>query len=156
MKFITDIKSKSWIYKEDEKFDFPIIQIDFGFTENNQLPVYFNNLSFGYKITSNDLTVSEGSMPPEGISYVSTDQEIVHSFEIGGIKPEIEYYITVWAKNDEEMWEKIVLFVMPIPPKPHNSWNWNKEESMWQPPIPYPDDDNVYVWNEENTSWEKI
>ena len=156
MKFIADIEKKEWFYEPDEKFDFPIIQMYFGFRDNEKLPVEFDNLSFGYKLTKNDVTISEDSMPPEGIRYISTDQETVHSFEVGGIRGEEEYYITVWAENGGEKWEYIVLFIMPIPPKPHESWSWNDEESMWQPPIPYPDDEYIYIWNEDSRSWQKI
>lgn len=40
------------------------------------------------------------------------------------------------------------------PPKPFNSWIWDEEFYGYLPPIPYPDDDNSYTWNEESLSWE--
>jgi hypothetical protein len=33
------------------------------------------------------------------------------------------------------------------------SWSFNEESCSFQPPIPYPDDDKVYQWNEESVSW---
>lgn len=157
MIFIADIENKGWIYEPDINFDFSAIKINFGFRKDTQLPVYFNNLSFGYKITNNDLTIYEDSMPPEGIVYISTDQEIIHIFEIEKIKLGLEYYITVWAENDGERWEHIALFFVPIPEKPYESWIWNEEVDMWLPPIPYPDDDdNIYLWNEETVSWNQL
>lgn len=40
-----------------------------------------------------------------------------------------------------------------IPPKPFNSWILNEETCLWQPPIAYPDT-GIYMWNEENGSWQ--
>jgi hypothetical protein len=41
------------------------------------------------------------------------------------------------------------------PPQPFPSWtldgNW-----QWQPPTPYPDDDNTYVWNENTQTWVEV
>lgn len=43
-----------------------------------------------------------------------------------------------------------------IPPKPFNSWILNEETYQWSSPIPYPDDDYSYDWDEETESWIKI
>jgi len=43
-----------------------------------------------------------------------------------------------------------------IPPKPFKSWILNEESCLWEPPIEYPNNDNMYMWNEETTSWEVI
>lgn len=40
-----------------------------------------------------------------------------------------------------------------IPPKPFNSWVLNESTCLWEAPVPYPDDGNRYVWNEETLSW---
>jgi hypothetical protein len=42
-----------------------------------------------------------------------------------------------------------------IAPKPFNSWTLNDETCLWEPPIPYPDTNNLYVWNEEILNWNK-
>jgi hypothetical protein len=39
-------------------------------------------------------------------------------------------------------------------PKPYNSWVKNEETNEWEAPISYPDDDNTYIWNESNLSWD--
>lgn len=41
-----------------------------------------------------------------------------------------------------------------IPPKPLPSWVLNLSTALWEPPIPVPDDDGDWIWNEENGSWE--
>lgn len=40
-----------------------------------------------------------------------------------------------------------------LSPKPFNSWILNAEFE-WEAPVPQPDDDNVWLWNEETLSWE--
>ena len=34
-----------------------------------------------------------------------------------------------------------------------NSWVYNEVTGDWDPPTPYPDDGQLYSWNEETTSW---
>lgn len=42
-----------------------------------------------------------------------------------------------------------------IAPKPFNSWILNEETCLWEPPITYPDTNNLYIWNEEELKWDK-
>lgn len=43
-----------------------------------------------------------------------------------------------------------------IPPKPFNSWILDEETCQWSAPIPYPNDDLFYIWNEESGEWNVI
>lgn len=43
-----------------------------------------------------------------------------------------------------------------IEPKPYESWILNEETCMYESPIPYPDNDNRYDWNEETQTWDLI
>jgi hypothetical protein len=43
-----------------------------------------------------------------------------------------------------------------IPKKPFNSWILNESTCLWESPIPYPQDNNRYNWNEQNQSWDLI
>ena len=43
-----------------------------------------------------------------------------------------------------------------IPPKPYDSWTLDEASCTWQAPTAYPDDDQMYTWNEETTSWDLI
>jgi len=40
-----------------------------------------------------------------------------------------------------------------IPKKPFNSWILNETTCLWEAPIQYPTDGEVYLWNEQNNSW---
>lgn len=40
-----------------------------------------------------------------------------------------------------------------IPPQPYPSWVLNEDTCLWQSPVPYPQDGNLYVWDEQTVSW---
>jgi hypothetical protein len=41
-----------------------------------------------------------------------------------------------------------------IPPKPFDSWVLNTETYDWNPPVPIPNEELPYFWNESTNSWE--
>jgi hypothetical protein len=43
-----------------------------------------------------------------------------------------------------------------IPPKPYESWILNEETCLWDSPVPYPDDGQIYNWNEETQTWDLV
>ena len=40
-----------------------------------------------------------------------------------------------------------------IAPKPYPSWNLNEETCRWEAPVPYPNDGQLYSWDESTKSW---
>ena len=40
-----------------------------------------------------------------------------------------------------------------IAPKPFPSWLLNTNTCQWQSPAPYPNDGNLYIWDEATQSW---
>ena len=40
-----------------------------------------------------------------------------------------------------------------IPPTPYPSWKLNEDTCLWDAPIPYPDDNKEYLWNEAEQEW---
>lgn len=40
-----------------------------------------------------------------------------------------------------------------IPPKPYESWVLNEDTCLWDSPVPYPTDGEMYTWNEANGEW---
>lgn len=40
-----------------------------------------------------------------------------------------------------------------IPEKPYPSWLLNTNTCQWQAPVPYPNDGNLYIWDEATQSW---
>ena len=43
-----------------------------------------------------------------------------------------------------------------IPPQLYNSWTLNEDTCLWEAPVAYPDDDKMYDWDEETTSWIEV
>lgn len=43
-----------------------------------------------------------------------------------------------------------------IPPKPFPSWNLDTTIFQWMAPIPYPDPEKWYRWNEELQQWVEV
>jgi hypothetical protein len=41
-----------------------------------------------------------------------------------------------------------------IPPKSYDSWILDEPTCTWEAPVPHPNDDNRYVWNEEAQAWD--
>lgn len=41
-------------------------------------------------------------------------------------------------------------------PQPFPSWIFNSDTYQWESPVPYPDSDKFYVWDEETISWELL
>lgn len=37
--------------------------------------------------------------------------------------------------------------------QPFDSWLFDEKTLVWSAPVPYPDNGNDYVWDEETTSW---
>ena len=50
------------------------------------------------------------------------------------------------AKQDaaKDEWQRIGGFA---------SWTFNEEMCRFEPPVPYPEDGKIYVWDESTTSW---
>lgn len=40
-----------------------------------------------------------------------------------------------------------------IPPKPYASWVLNEESCLWESPVPYPADGQMYRWDEATVAW---
>ena len=40
-----------------------------------------------------------------------------------------------------------------IPPKPYDSWILNEHTCLWDAPVPFPHDGEVYVWDEPTKAW---
>lgn len=43
-----------------------------------------------------------------------------------------------------------------IPPKPYPSWTLDEDTCLWEAPVAYPSDGNMYEWNETDQQWDEI
>jgi len=42
------------------------------------------------------------------------------------------------------------------PQQPYPSWILNEQTCLWESPVPYPNDNKIYTWNEEQISWQLL
>ena len=55
-----------------------------------------------------------------------------------------------YAANGDT-WDKVnEVFISP---QPYPSWILNEDTCQWESPVPYPDDDKMYNWDEDITNW---
>jgi hypothetical protein len=65
-------------------------------------------------------------------------------------------YKNVWVvepMNEDERIEKQNQVKLEWNQQGFSSWKFNEETCSFDPPIPYPIDDNIYQWDEEQTKW---
>ena len=43
-----------------------------------------------------------------------------------------------------------------IPPSPYPSWTLNDDTCLWDCPVAYPDDGEIYSWNEADQTWDAV
>ena len=43
-----------------------------------------------------------------------------------------------------------------IPPQPFASWILNEDTCLWDAPVPYPQDGNIYTWDENTFNWQLV
>ena len=43
-----------------------------------------------------------------------------------------------------------------VPPKPYPSWILNETTGLWDAPVPYPNDEKDYIWDEDTESWVEV
>lgn len=43
-----------------------------------------------------------------------------------------------------------------VPPQPYPSWTLNTDTAQWEAPVPRPNDQNSYYWDEASQSWVQV
>jgi hypothetical protein len=79
-------------------------------------------------------------------TFIQTSYNTFNGVHLLGGTPLRKNYAGVGYKYDEER-------DAFIPPKPYNSWIFSEEKCNWEPPMPMPEDSNLYLWDEETVSW---
>ena len=97
-------------------------------------------------ITGIDETELIEGLPPEQWYGNFRDQRCIRTSYNGNIRKN-------YAGIDYTYDEDLDAF---IPPKPYNSWILDEETCQWNSPIPQPDNENFYLWNETAQAWEQV
>ena len=114
MKLLFDVFLNEWHQQvEDEP---SVGEVSFTFLNNGELPVVFEDLHFGYSVSSGETEFQSGEFPAEGVTYIRTDQEEIESVTLNETEPDTEYVVNVWARNAGVLWEgSFPFFVDPLP-----------------------------------------
>lgn len=81
-----------------------------------------------------------------GDRYVQTSYNTRGGVHINGGTPLRKNYAGIGYTYDEQR-------DAFIPPQPFLSWVLNEDSCLWESPVPYPTDGQMYTWNEETVSW---
>ena len=145
---LLDFSVGEWVFDVSPETSSPDFQVGFA---NGSSPVeHFDRLAFGITIAANGLSVLTSTYPPEGVGYVATDQTYLTNDRVY-LAPDDEVVLTVWAENGGQRYEGEVVFTAPRPEQPYPSWTW--DDGAWTPPVPPPDFDQPYEWDENQQSW---
>ena len=125
-----------------------------GFTDEAPV-IEFRDLKFKYELKQNGNIKQYGVFPPPNTRYVRTDQEFL-AIERLNLEMETDYELYLWAENNKESFETTVPFTTPRPAQPYPSWTWNADAQVWEPPVAYPDDGQMYTWDEDTSSWVEV
>jgi len=94
------------------------------------------------------IVISNADAPDE-----TTGQAFIASLGIQGVWRQTSYNATFrahYAGIGYTYHDQADVF---YPAQPYPSWTLDNEWN-WQPPTPYPDDGNPYVWNEDTQQWQ--
>jgi hypothetical protein len=143
-----DFQTQNWTITIED-LDSNYTDLFIGFTDESPV-VEFKNLQFKYELKHKNEILQQGSYPPPNVRYLNSDQ-VYLVVERLNLSPETTYELYLWAENDGNSFEKTFEFTTPRPPQPYPSWTWNGE--TWEAPVPYPEGEEFYVWDEENQEW---
>lgn len=143
---INNIDNNTWAI--DNLGNWPeILQI--GFTAASPVTV-FDNLKFGFCLTQGKTIVKTENFPPESYQYERSHQQYIVSEDLN-LLPNKLYNLALWTENAGIRSEFNYSFKTGIPKQPYNSWVWTGE--VWIPPVPKPDEENYYDWDEPTQQW---
>lgn len=146
-----DFSDGIWNFDVQPETPWPDLQI--GFKYNGGQVARFDNLSFGFDVVVNNFSVLTKEYPPQGLEYVATDQTYLTNDRVN-LAADDEVVLAVWAENGGQRYEGQTTFSVPRPEQPYPSWAW--DGTNWQPPVPHPDGDGRYEWDEEEQAWVEV
>ena len=111
-----------------------------------------NNIVTQIVVVNNDVILNSNGIPSEelGIEYCKNifgnDTEWKQTFTDGQFR--VRYAGIGYLYDDE--------FDAFIEPQPYLSWILDHSTLEWIAPVSLPDEENHYVWDEENIQWIKV
>lgn len=115
----------------------------------------FSNLSYGITIKNGETVLGEKTFPKEGVSILRSDQPCLDLYRVQW-EADMVVDIDVWMEQTAGRVEGSHQLTVPRPPQPYPSWTWDTVDKVWIAPVPYPDDDKDYYWDEPTLAWKEI
>jgi hypothetical protein len=140
-----DLTGKSWTI-DGEGTEFAV-----AFTDGDAEAIHPDRLRFGWLITVNGEQQDEETFPAENVTYVEIKPTARFHGRVQALPEDDVSIVFNAATGDDAMTSAEQKFTVPRPPQPYPSWTW--EDGVWTAPVPYPDDDAPYVWDEETQDW---
>ena len=121
----------------------------------NEQPVGHPMMLENFQACFPEIDVS--NLPDNYKFFERVQKPLVNAYEIVADEP--EYHLVgdivkdVWQirpMTDEEKQAKID---ETLAGKPHDTWIFNEELCIWEPPVPYPDDGKDYTWRDDLNAW---
>ena len=102
-------------------------------------------------VTADGDQVFDLSLPPEGVRYRRTDQDLLAAGRVAWL-PDQQISVSAWCRTraGEDVTAQAD-FTVPRPPQPYPSWGW--ADGAWHPPVAVPDGGG-FVWNETAQQWD--
>ena len=99
-------------------------------------------------------TVSDNIATPDNLTQEQNGIEFLTEWSGGYTNWKQTSYNAIFRKNYAGIgYSYSVDLDAFVPPKPYPSWLLNTNTCRWEPPIPYPNDGNLYTWDEATQSW---
>ena len=133
-----------WTFDGDASSEFGV-----RFVSGKAERLYPNGLAYGFTVKVGTKNTETYEWPPSNIVVRELSPNRLFHHRVDA-KPDAKVTLKVWAKESGRKVEGEFKFTMPRPPQPYPSWTW---DDGWHPPVPYPDDDLPYVWDETEQAW---
>ena len=134
-----------WTFDGDPALDFGI-----RFADGDADRIYPDGLAFGWTVLVNGNEAESLSWPPSNIVIRELTPSRVFPYRVDAA-PDDEVTLSVWATNAGVTVDGEITFTVPRPAQPYPSWTW--EDGAWTPPLPYPDGEGWYSWDEDAQAW---
>lgn len=123
------------------------------FSNGDSDRIHPSGLTFGWTITINGVTTAAHEWPSSNAVVREVTRQRTFEFRIGA-RADDEVLLAVWATESGRRVEDEISFVVPRPQQPFLSWVW--DEGGWMPPVPHPNEDSMYAWDEDFQSWVSV
>ncbi len=140
-----DLTGKTWNVA-GEGTDFAV-----SFTDGDAEAIHPDRLRFGWLITVNGEQQDEETFPAPNVTYVEIKPTARFYGRVQALPEDDVSIVFDAATGDDIMASAEHKFTVPRPPQPYPSWEW--EDGAWTPPVPYPDDGEMYGWDEDAQGW---